>query len=67
MKNLIFKSHNLLKLVIILCVFALICIGCGGGGGGSDGGGTGTLSVGLTDSSTSKYLAIYLTIDELTC
>jgi len=65
MKNLIFKSHNLLKLVIILCVFALICIGCGGGGGGSDGGGTGTLSVGLTDSSTSKYLAIYVTIDEV--
>ena len=65
MKNLIFKSHNLLKLVIILCVFALICIGCGGGGGSSDGGGTGTLSVGLTDSSTSKYLAIYVTIDEV--
>jgi len=38
---------------------------CGGGGGSSDGGGTGTLSVGLTDSSTGKYLAIYVTIDEV--
>ena len=35
MRNLIFKSPNLLKLVIVLCIFAFICIGCGGGGSGS--------------------------------
>jgi len=52
---------------IILSLSILIFTACGGGGGGgsSDGGGTGTLSVGLTDSSTGKYLAIYVTIDEV--
>ena len=52
---------------IILSLFILIMVSCGGGGSGgsSGGGGTGTLSVGLTDSSTSKYLAIYVTIDEV--
>jgi len=49
---------------IILSLSILIFIACGGGGS-SDGGGTGTLSVGLTDSSTGKYLAIYVTIDEV--
>jgi hypothetical protein len=37
MQNLIFKSRNLQKLVIILSAFAFIIIGCGGGG---DGGGS---------------------------
>jgi hypothetical protein len=52
---------------IILSLSILIFTACGGGGGGgsSDGGGTGTVSVGLTDSSTSKYLAIYVTIDKV--
>ena len=50
---------------IILSLSILIFTACGGGGGSSDGGGTGTLSVGLTDSSTGKYLAIYVTIDEV--
>ena len=50
---------------IILSLSMLIFVACGGGGGSSDGGGTGTLSVGLTDSSTGKYLAIYVTIDEV--
>ncbi len=49
---------------IILSLSILIFNACGGGGS-SDGGGTGTVSVGLTDSSTSKYLAIYVTIDEV--
>jgi len=49
---------------IILSLSILIFTACGGGGS-SDGGGTGTVSVGLTDSSTSKYLAIYVTIDEV--
>lgn len=49
---------------IILSLSILIFIACGGGGS-SDVVGTGTLSVGLTDSSTGKYLAIYVTIDEV--
>ena len=49
---------------IILSLSILIFTACGGGGG-SDGGGTGTLSMALTDSSTGKYLAIYVTIDEV--
>ena len=49
---------------IILSLSILIFTACGGGGS-SDGGGTGTLSVGLTDSSTGKYLAIYVTIDKV--
>jgi len=49
---------------IILSLSILIFTACGGGDS-SDGGGTGTVSVGLTDSSTSKYLAIYVTIDEV--
>ena len=35
------------------------------GGGGSSGVETGTLSMALTDSATDKYLAIYVTIDEV--
>lgn len=49
---------------IILSLSILIFTACGGGGS-SDGGGTGTVSVGLTDSSTGKYSAIYVTIDEV--
>ena len=51
---------------IILSLSILIFTACGGGGGSSsDGGGTGTVSFGLTDSSTDKYSAIYVTIDEV--
>jgi len=50
-------------LVCFLCVNLLL--GCGGGGGGSSSSGTGTLSFSLTDSSTMKYSAIYVTIDEV--
>jgi hypothetical protein len=56
---------------IILSLSILIFTACGGGGssgggGGSSGGGeTGTVSVGLTDSANGKYLAIYITIDEV--
>jgi hypothetical protein len=49
---------------IILSISVLIFIACGGGGS-TGGAGTGTLSVGLTDSSTGKYLAIYITVDEV--
>ena len=37
MRNLIFKSKNLLKLIILLSIFAMISIGCGGGGGDEGG------------------------------
>jgi hypothetical protein len=49
---------------IILSFSILIFTACGGGGS-SGGGETGTVSVGLTDSATGKYLAIYVTIDEV--
>lgn len=41
-----------------------VFMGCSGGGAGSDIG-NGTLSIGLTDSSTDKYQAVYVTIDEV--
>ena len=46
---------------------SMILFACGGGGGGSSDGttGTGTLSLGLTDSSTDKYQAVYVTVDEV--
>ena len=47
---------------IFLFLAAILLLSCSGNG---DGGGTGTLSVALTDSSTAKYLAIYVTIDEV--
>ncbi|MFO7556325.1 MAG: DUF4382 domain-containing protein [Desulfobacterales bacterium] len=56
------KALNL-RVWIILSLSLLILTACGGGG--SDEIGTGTVSVGLTDSSTAKYLAIYVTIDEV--
>jgi hypothetical protein len=53
--------------ICLLLTGSIILFACGGGGGGSSDGttGTGTLSVGLTDSSTDKYSAIYVTIDEI--
>ena len=42
MWNSIFKGHNLLKLVIVLSIFAFVSFGCGGGGGDGDGGGQDT-------------------------
>ncbi len=51
----------------LLFIFTSLLTACGGGGGGGGGSGsaTGSLSVGLTDSSTSRYLAVYVTIDEV--
>lgn len=55
-----------LILVVNFLIFASLLTGCGGGGsGGSTSAGTGTLSLALTDSSTEKYKAIYVTIDEV--
>jgi hypothetical protein len=51
----------------LLLMGSIVLFACGGGGGGSSDGatGTGTLSVGLTDSSTDKYQAVYVTVDEV--
>ena len=56
------KSKKL-WLVLMLSLLSLFA-GCGGSGGGSSSssGGTGTLSVGLTDSTTDQYRAVYVTI-----
>ena len=48
---------------IILSLSIFVFTACGGGG--STEVGTGTLAVGLTDSTTDKYSAIYVTIDEV--
>ena len=56
------------KLIIVsfILIVAILMTSCGGGGGGgSTSTGTGTLSFALTDSSTLKYKAIYVTIDEV--
>lgn len=50
--------------VFILSIFAATLFGCGGSTG-SSGTGTGTISLGMSDSSTDKYQAIYVTIDEI--
>jgi hypothetical protein len=52
--------------ILFMGSMALLACGGGGGGGSSDGAtGTGTLSLGLTDSSTDKYQAVYVTVDEV--
>lgn len=51
-----------------LLAFAVFLLAsCGGGGGSESGGGTGTgtLSLSLVDSSTDRFKAVYVTIDEV--
>lgn len=48
--------------LLILLMLANILAACGGGGSDTA---TGSLSVSLTDASTSKYLAVYVTVDEV--
>jgi hypothetical protein len=45
-------------------LFLFACDG-GGGDGGSGSAGTGTLSLGMADSATDKYQAVYITVDEV--
>jgi len=55
-----------LNVCIVLILFLLSVIGCSGGGsGGVSDSGTGTLSLGLTDTTTDEYQAIYVTIKEV--
>lgn len=54
----VFKFLGLIVSILTMLIFSAC-------GDSSDGGGTGTVSFGLTDSSTGKYKAIYVTIDEV--
>ena len=50
----------------LLFMGSMVLYACGGGGGSSDGvTGVGMLSVELADSSTDKYQAVYVTVDEV--
>ena len=58
----IFKNHFFLSVLLVVMAFFFCEGGCTGGSGGSS---TGTLSIGLTDAATTKYEAVYVTIDEV--
>ncbi|MEF8823516.1 MAG: DUF4382 domain-containing protein [Desulfohalobiaceae bacterium] len=57
----LFKNHLFLSVLIVLLAFFFCEGGCTGGGDSS----IGTLSLGLTDAATTKYEAVYVTIDEV--
>jgi hypothetical protein len=52
-------------LIFLLALTSTMMSSCGGGGGDTAGSGIGTLSIGITDSSTTRYKAVYITIDEV--
>lgn len=60
MRNLIFKNLNPLKLVIVLSIFAFICINCGGGGDSGSGGGNSS-SQGTTPSPSGSVSVLRIT------
>jgi hypothetical protein len=67
------EGGNLMKSIIsvaLTVILSMLLVSCGGGGGGGGGGSgvpgsTGTVSVGLTDASTTDYRAVYVTISEV--
>ena len=50
---------------IILSLILLMFVACGGGGGSGGDVATGTLSLSMTDASSSDYKAVFVTIDEV--
>ena len=50
---------------IILSLILLMFVACGGGGGSGGDVATGTLSLSLTDASSSDYQTVFVTIDEV--
>jgi hypothetical protein len=62
------KNSFWIMVLLFSTIILFACDGGGsssGGGGSSAGGDTGTVTVGLTDNSTYKYKAVYVTIKEL--
>lgn len=57
--------NRLKQISIILLALIFMGLTACGGGGTSNNGGTGTLSLSLTDATTDKYKAIYITIDDI--
>jgi hypothetical protein len=60
-----FKKKSLIMVSLIGTLFLFACGGGGGSGSSSGGGGTGTVAFSLTDNTTDKYRAVYVTIKEL--
>ena len=59
------RSCRIIYVVMtIICMFTISA--CSSGGGGSASIQTGTLSVGLTDATTTDYQAVYITVKEVT-
>lgn len=58
----LFKSFAMFVMLLATIGFSA-CNGGGGGGGSSDG--SGTVSVGLTDSASDKYHAVYITVADV--
>ena len=59
-------KRNSVLIQIICLVSAFLLAACGGsGGGGSSSSQTGSLSVGLTDATTTDYKAVYITVREV--
>jgi len=58
----LFNTHLFLSVLIVLLAFFFCEGGCTGSVGDST---LGTLSIGLTDAATTKYEAVYVTIDEV--